>query len=119
MLPGIHQVWAVGFAWNQLSQRSISEFYNGFTWRLVATAAGNDYLGGVVAFSSNNLQAVGAGDALLWNGWKTRWTSTAFPQPNYSLLALTQVPGTHQLWAVGEIWNVDRGKVKPAAEFYC
>lgn len=119
VIPGKNEVWAVGYASNRLSQRSISEFYNGSTWRLVATAAGNDYLGGVVAFSSNDLQAVGGGDALQWNGWKTRWTSTAFTQLNYNLWALSQVPGTHQLWAVGQIWNYDRGKVKPAAEFYC
>jgi hypothetical protein len=119
VVPGTNQVWAVGSAWSQNTQRSISEFYNGSTWRLVATTAGNDYLGSVVAFSSNDLMAVGGGDALEWDGWKTRWTSTPFTPSAYNLWALSEVPGTHNLWAVGEIWNSDESKIQPVSEFYC
>lgn len=110
-------VWAVGTSFVQSGSptRTLIEHWNGSGWSIVsspnvASAPGDDLLG-IAALSENNIWAVGRWDAgsrnyrtLIehWNGrqWSLASTSIDKSTPD-ELLAITRVPGSKTVWAVG------------------
>jgi hypothetical protein len=106
-------VWAVGYATTPSTTQAVIEHYNGRSWKMVTTHApsGKNYLNGIVALSASNIWAVGYSDQggltinsllLHYNG--SAWSSVGGPNPfsENKLFAVSKVPGTHDLWAVGE-----------------
>lgn len=105
-------VWAVGQDGNAPSH-PLALHWNGASWTATTTPTTSnlvEVLNGVSAFASNDVWTVGYTTpglytaktlALHWDG--TSWTAIATPNPqlNSRLTALTAVPGSHQLWAVG------------------
>ncbi len=109
-------VWAVGGAGEMSGQMAdgLAEHWNGSRWMAVSIprlSAGGQ-LEGVAAVSAGEVWAVGAGGvssaggdevayALRWDG--VRWSSVPVPQPGafHGLAAVTRIPGTGSLWAVG------------------
>lgn len=110
-------IWAVGTSFVQSGSptRTLIEHWNGSDWSIVsspnvASAPGDDLLG-IAALSENNIWAVGRWDAgsrnyrtLIehWNGrqWSLASTSIGTSTPD-ELLAITRVPGSKAVWAVG------------------
>jgi hypothetical protein len=109
--------WAVGGqgAMSGTTALTLTEHWNGNRWSAVPSpspsAAGNE-LFGVAAVSANNVWAVGGADVtsvngpadtlgLHWNG--AVWSQVTTPDPGTynSLDAVTAIPGTARLWAVG------------------
>ncbi len=101
-----NDAWAVG---------NIIEHWDGTTWSIVPNPVGYGYLSGVTALSTNDVWAVGEynsskggistlvehWDGTSWSvvpGWNT-W------RQNNVLYAVTQVPGTKHLWAVGDSYT--------------
>jgi hypothetical protein len=108
--------WAVGGAGEMSGQMAagLAEHWNGSRWTAVSVPRLNQggQLEGVAAVSADEVWAVGAGGvtsangpqvayALRWDG--RRWSSVAVPQPGEfrGLTAVTRIPGTDALWAVG------------------
>src|SRR5579859_787939 len=106
-------VWAVGSD-GVAGSGSLTLHWDGMSWTVVPTPPTSstltETLNGVAAFASNDVWAVGLTTsgpstvstlALHWNG--TSWNVVPTPNPqNYAqLIAVTTVPGTHQLWAIG------------------
>jgi hypothetical protein len=110
-------VWAVGRAKNSsTTQDALIEHWDGTMWRLVSSPPTDD-LRGVAAITPSDVWAVGVVDVsgnaerpLMehWNG--TAWQATAGSVPKETTLgafghldAVTTIPGTNQLWAVGDV----------------
>ncbi len=108
------------------------------SWRIVAspnTSATYNSLNSVAAFSANDVWAVGQTQssssssnplAEHWNGRAWRVVPTPSRGQSSSFTAVTTIPGTHELWAVGsgiivnpsvsgvaELWNGTRWKIIP------
>lgn len=113
-----HNVWAVGNSQNNQSLQTLIEHWNGASWSIVASPNPSTYLSsldGVAAISANNVWAVGyyftssssSPQTLIehWDG--TSWSIVSSPNAGiYNiLLGVARVPGTTQLWAVGEYYN--------------
>jgi len=106
-----HNIWAVGSdSIDGGPDFTLVEHYNGTTWSIVASpniGTGTNELLSVAAIGANNIVAAGAsystGAPTLierWNG--TAWKVVAAPgQYGSQLNGLTRVPGTKQLWGVG------------------
>ncbi len=110
-----NDIWAVGgyFTLDSVGQTLI-EHWNGTSWSIVASPTSGTLaaLSGVAAVSASNVWAVGytsnstTGSSfqtliMHWNG--TRWSVVASPNPGTydTLSAVAHVPGTYNLWAVG------------------
>ncbi|GAC1383875.1 MAG: hypothetical protein NVSMB33_12020 [Ktedonobacteraceae bacterium] len=107
-------IWAVGSDSTHFSDinYTLVEHFNGSSWKAVASpnlGTGTNLLLGVTAISAINVVAVGVsytnGDSSAiierWNG--TSWKFVANPkQPVAELNASARLPGTSQLWAVGD-----------------
>jgi len=113
-----NNAWAVGGlgAVSGITLDTLIEHWNGSSWAVVKSAspvvAGNE-LSAVAAFSTKDIWAVGGGDttsakgtaatlALHWDGATWEQVSTPSPGAYNGLFGITTVPGTGQLWAVGE-----------------
>lgn len=127
-------IWAVGYSFNQSGSavQTLVEHWNGSTWSIVASpnpiGSVDTQFRGVAATSASDIWAVGQQDTghqsfqvLIehWNG--TQWSITASPNPGpipNLLQAVTRVPGTNRLWAVG--YHVNRSNAfVPLIESYC
>jgi hypothetical protein len=89
------------------------------SWRIVSSAnpASSDVLNSVAAFSNHDVWAVGQGPGPLvehWNGTSWRVVPNPLSGSGNTLNAVTTIPGTHEVWAVGsqviELWNGARWK---------
>lgn len=129
-----NDVWAVGFAINETGSefRTVVERWNGLRWSIVSSPNPGtaNMLWGVVALSSHNVWAVGATSnssgtkpQLIehWDG--VQWRSVASPNPQpllNSLTAVINVPGTSEVWAVGNHFtNGQSNAPRTYTEFYC
>src|SRR5579872_220351 len=100
------------------------------SWRIVSspnTSASVNMLSSVAAFSANDVWAVGESsyypspyDPLVehWNGTTWSIVSTPAAGTGNAFYAVTTVPGTHDMWAVGtgglaELWNGTKWKIIP------
>jgi hypothetical protein len=118
--------WAVGSYGSYPSRRPLALHWNGSGWRVVPTpAVSNGQLSGVAVLSAKNVWAVGQRTSasgwavplvVHWNG--ARWTVVGAPTPaaptsssprTATLSAVTRVPGTTQLFAVGTANDRGRG----------
>jgi hypothetical protein len=117
-------IWAVGahgtFTDDAVIPNTLVEHWNGTAWKIIyspnPSTSGNE-LNAVVARSASNIWAVGTyvdtsfGTdrplAMHWNG--TAWQSVFVPGHGTSsrLFGVAKIPGTSQLWAVGEYEKVD------------
>jgi hypothetical protein len=124
--------WAVGSYTMGVTpysyQQTLIEHWNGSTWSIVSSPNAGSYwndLKAVKSVSASNIWAVGdgLGKTLIehWNG--TRWRVVSSPNagthdPN-DLFAVTQIPGTSQMWAVGSYHSHLYRVGQTLTEFYC
>ena len=112
-----NDVWAVGSQREGLPEpyqsRALIEHWNGSAWSVAPSPrpGSQDRLNSIVALAANDVWAVGStlgmnGRQPLiehWNG--SAWSVVAGPAlPQFSdsaLQAITRIPGTNELWAVG------------------
>jgi hypothetical protein len=114
-------IWAVGGQLNSgVGSGPLTMHWDGTTWSVVPSVrpGGTNFvtLAGVAAIAANDVWTVGRQDTgsahLLqplvehWDGAAWRIVSSPLPQgaTNGVLSTVTRIPGTHQLWAVGE-WS--------------
>jgi hypothetical protein len=133
-VPGSNNAWTVGYDAPTLSpSQALTEYWNGTNWSVTPSPSygpNNNFLSGVTAISSHNIWAVGGfvNDpannlplALIehWNG--KNWSIISNPStglPSSFLEAVTRVPSTTQLWAVGT--STDNNRLSQTLiEFYC
>lgn len=111
-----NDVWAVGSSQpNNNTTQSLAEHWNGSSWSVVASPnPGSTFTSfkGVAAVASNNVWAVGSynnqqGIAQTlterWNG--TKWSVVTSANPGSGgdgLFGVARIPGSNQLWAVGD-----------------
>jgi|SRR5260221_476376 len=125
-------VWAVGYSFvsNSSLPQTLIEHWNGMSWSVVPSpnAGGYNILSSVARVPGTSLLwAVGnyyssanntVQQTLIeqWNG--TTWSIVPSPNPgsNNSLWGMAWVPGTSQLWAVG---NANTSSSQTLTEFYC
>jgi hypothetical protein len=113
-----NNAWAVGGLGgiSGITLDTLIEHWNGSSWAVVKSpspvVAGNE-LNAVAALSTKDIWAVGGGDttsakgtaatlALHWDGSTWEQVSTPNPGAYNDLVGIATVPGTGQLWAVGE-----------------
>ncbi|HYK85042.1 MAG TPA: hypothetical protein VEV19_06715 [Ktedonobacteraceae bacterium] len=117
-VPESSTVWAVGHYTDSTQiDKTLIEQWNGTSWQVIPSpnkgVGGSDLLG-VVALSANDAWAVGTysnkkGNFLTltehWNG--KRWSLVASPNVlnNGVFWAVTRVPGSNNVWAVGTYGN--------------
>ncbi|HVC79968.1 MAG TPA: hypothetical protein VNL35_05620 [Chloroflexota bacterium] len=108
-------VWAVG-AYGSQTARTLIEHFDGTRWRVVASPNVGKYanfLYGLAAVSPRDIWAVGTYYTRANTGLRTlilhydgnAWTHVRSPNSgpgNNGLGAVTVIPGTNQLWAVGD-----------------
>jgi hypothetical protein len=133
-VPGTDQLWAVGnYTAAPLAAATLIEQWTGTAWQIVPSPnVGTDinYLFGVAAASASDAWTVGTAynqgsnqsQPLLerWEG--QQWQVAAGPTPGafYNRLqAVTVIPGTHSLWAVGAEAQSGLGSTNPLTELYC
>ena len=120
-------IWSVGLInENIYDTNTLIERWDGTQWTVVPSPNVNGGLYAVRAVSGNNVWAVGKsvdnkGNSLTlivhWNG--TKWSIVSSPhEPNSVLGGLAVVPGTSQVWAVGEYEN-NNGYERTLTEYYC
>lgn len=127
------QLWAVGYTrQGGAVQQTLIEHWNANTWSVVnspnPSTSGNG-LNGIAAISTTNIWAVGsyyntndnAFQNLIeqWNG--ANWNTVSNPSPGwFSMLQdVKRVPGTNQLWTVGEYIPTQGANQQTLIEFYC
>src|SRR5207248_7258711 len=113
-VPGSNELWAVGPNIGSYNVPTLIEHWNGHQWSIVPSpspGAGFNALPSVAALAANNVWAVGYytnGEVPIltliehWDG--TSWSVVPSPNPSSAadyLTAVTRVPHTSQLWAVG------------------
>lgn len=117
-------IWAAGTSQtNNNVTQTLTEHWNGSVWSVVPSinpGASFSSLKGVVAISATDAWTVGSYNnpqgvpqTLIehWNG--TAWHLVSSPNPGSSvngLFAVTHVPGSNQLWAVGDYTNGGSGQ---------
>ena len=114
-VPGTKHLWAVGdsYIWSKGSTPALIEDWNGKSWGEVPKKNPGfyNYLYGVTAIARDNIWAVGSfsnalgsSQAFIEHGGTKGFgvVSTINVSANNTLLGITQVPGTNQLWAVGQ-----------------
>ncbi|HTK80171.1 MAG TPA: hypothetical protein VL286_06985 [Rhizomicrobium sp.] len=109
--PASNDVWAVGVTRDPdygIPDRTLAEHWDGSAWHVVHTPklrqTGNDFWG--VAAAAPNVWAVGsvgtdpnfAPLGEMWDG--TSWSRVKTPSPG-SLLSVSAIPGSLDLWATG------------------
>jgi hypothetical protein len=110
--------WAVGGLGgvSGITDDTLIEHWNGSAWTLVKSPSpflGGNELSAVAAVSAKDIWAVGGGNvisakgtatalALHWDGATWEQVSTPSPGAYNGLFGIATVPGTGQLWAVGE-----------------
>ena len=125
-------LWAVGTLSNGTNDNeALTERWDGMQWSVIPNPNLGTFafLYGVTAVSASNVWAVGTyynninGDqeALIeqWDG--TQWSFVNSPLPEFNgvfLVSVAQTPGTAQLWAVGNYYDVG-GVDRTLAEDYC
>ncbi len=125
-------IWAVGYVTNANTTQTLIESWNGTSWTVVPSpnpTGLQSQLLAVSAVSGNNIWAVGYSvsnnqnnDYTLivhWDG--TTWSAVSSPDPspvNNALFGITQIPGTSQLWSVGEYYN-NGGVDRTLTVYYC
>ena len=136
-VPFSNKLWSVGqFNNTNTSWETLTEFWNGKSWSVVSSpnmspegsTSVNVFLGGT-AISKNSAWAVGLyqfsngtspTQPLIehWDG--ANWSIVSSPNPGAgsALSGITRVPGTSQLWAVGET-EPTGGGYQTFIEFYC
>ncbi len=124
-VPGTKHLWAVGNYLSGGAYQTLTEYWNGNTWSVVASPSpgtnGNG-LQGVAAISATNVWAIGSytsgnGDLNLieqWNG--TAWNLVANPNPPNTnttfLSAVTRIPASGgDLWAVGNYYDSNNNQL--------
>ena len=129
-------IWAVGGSFNYgvgpHPDKPLVEHWNGAQWSIVSapnTEANAVELTGVAVLAANNVWAVGREDigaahttqALIerWDG--SAWSVVTAPLPagarETALRAITPIPGSQQLWAVGYIQpSTNPGYTQPLIE---
>lgn len=133
-VPGTSKIWTVGFyeATPSNNHQTLTEMWDGTKWNVVAnpsiSGSLTDGLSSVVVMGAKNIWAVGSytdasndGQTLTehWNG--KSWNVVSSPNAGSSssaLLAVTRIPGTSQLWAIGISWD-SNNLYQPLIEFYC
>ena len=114
-------MWAVGDDTNSPAPSAeyapLVEHWNGSTWSVVASpvTGTSDFVAGIAAVSASDIWAVGYYRTSLdpygpyftliehWNG--SAWSIVTSPSPGSmasDLLAVARIPGTQEVWAVGE-----------------
>jgi hypothetical protein len=124
-----NNIWAAGTSQtNNNVTQTLTEHWNGTAWSVVPSVnpgASFSTLKGVVAVSSTNAWAVGnytnqqgASQTLTeqWNGTAWSVVPSANPASDNYLFGVTRVPGSNQLWAVGEYSNGSGGQ--PLTEYW-
>ncbi|HJT57009.1 MAG TPA: hypothetical protein VJ761_10970 [Ktedonobacteraceae bacterium] len=117
-----NDVWAVGFRRNS---KTLIEHWNGTQWKIVPSGKVAGGFNGIVAISTSNAWAVGfyvpskrLFQTLIehWDG--SSWSVVSSPGAgSYSnLKAISVVPGTNNLWAVG---LREKGNQGTLIEYYC
>jgi hypothetical protein len=113
-----NSLWAVGQylpSDSNTTSQTLIEHWNGTLWTVVPAAeitGYNDSLSDISAISANDIWAVGASQSKTyqssqtliehWNGTKWNIVTSLNPDPaNSFLLAITHIPGSTSLWAVG------------------
>jgi hypothetical protein len=125
-------VWAVGFISTGKQQGpTLTEHWNGTQWTVVPSPSPRllSQLTAVSAVSANNVWAVGYSYDIAsnrsftlivhWNG--TAWSVVSSPNPGLLdnlLVGVTRVPGTTQLWAVGNYLQSNTASSKTLTEFH-
>jgi hypothetical protein len=119
-----NNIWAVGahgtFTDDAVTTETLVEHWDGTAWKIIyspgPSTSGNE-LSAIVARSASNIWAVGTyvdessgADrplAIHWDG--TAWQGVFVPGHGTSsrLFGVAKIPGTSQLWAVGEYEKVD------------
>jgi hypothetical protein len=125
------QLWAVGYTRSAI-QQTLIERWNAKSWSVVNSpnlSTSVNGLNGITAISATNIWAVGsylntndnAFQNLIeqWNG--TNWNTISNPLPGwFSILQdISRVPGTNQLWTVGEYIPTQGANLQTLIEFYC
>jgi hypothetical protein len=129
-VPGSDELWAVGPHLGSFGVPPLIEHWDGHNWSIVPSpspGAGFNALPSVAALATNNVWAGGYysnGEVPIlaviehWDG--TSWSVVPSPNPSSAadyLTAVTRVPHTSQLWAVG-FYGVGQYN-QPLTEFYC
>jgi hypothetical protein len=129
-IPNTNHFWAVGsYVSTKNLDQSLVERWNGTSWTIIPSPnSGNGtILNSVTAFATNNAWAVGyytnannTEQTLTehWNG--TSWSIVSSPNvgsDNNFLSSVTKVPGTSQVWSVGD--HFSNGTESTYTEFYC
>jgi hypothetical protein len=129
-VPGSNELWAGGPNIGSPGMPTLIEHWDGHTWSIVPhpdPGAGFNVLPSVTALAANDVWAVGYysnGKVPIltliehWDG--TSWSVVNSPNPSPVtdyLTAITRVPHTSQLWAVG-FYAVGQYN-QPLTEFYC
>jgi hypothetical protein len=104
-VPGTSELWASGGT----GSGTATWHFNGASWSVVPSPSSpSDFLYGIDALAASNVWAAGSSGGNLsltehWDG--TSWTVIPSPNPGSALdvlFAVARVPGTSQVWAVGE-----------------
>lgn len=124
-----NDIWAAGTSQtNNNVTQTLTEHWNGTVWSVVPSinpGASFSILRGVVAVSATSAWAVGnytnqqgASQTLTeqWNGTAWSVVPSANPASDNYLFGVTRVPGSNQLWAVGEYSNGTGGQ--PLTEYW-
>lgn len=127
------QLWAVGYTrQGSAVQQTLIEHWNAKTWSVMNSpnlSTSVNGLNGIATISATNIWAVGsylnttdnAFQNLIeqWNG--TNWNTMSNPSPGwFSILQdVKKVPGTNQLWTVGEYIPTQGANQQALIEFYC
>lgn len=128
-IPGTNKLWAVG-TYIAGNEQPLTEYWNGTRWSIIfspGTGTSGSSLSEVIALSAKNVWAVGTyqnsfapSQTLIehWDGGSWNIVSSPSPGSNGNLLtAISRVPGTTQLWAVG--FHDTASNRQPLLESYC
>jgi hypothetical protein len=118
-------VWTVG---NDGGEHLLIEQWNGSQWNVKQSAKGmTGFLNGTVAVSGHNVWAVGIGSngsqaaqaiSEQWNGAKWSFVTTPNPGTHSVLRGIAVIPGTSNLWSVGDYETGGSSSSNTLAEFY-
>lgn len=123
-IPGTNQLLAVGESSNTYQKSQIlTERWNSTSWQVISSTNGKTLgmaLVSVTARSAHDAWAVGQGTGGLiahWDG--TNWNIVSHPTPAKSVVfsAITSVPKTNTLWAVGS-YNATASTIPTLIERY-
>lgn len=111
-IPGTKTLWAVGVSMNSGGpQQTLIEHFDGTSWSIVPSpnfGTADNGLNDVVVLSKRNAWAVGNSTSTQtliehWNGVSWSLSPSPIAPATAGLQAITRVPGTKELWAVGQV----------------